>query len=664
MLWGLTALSVPIIVHLFNFRKHKVIYFPFTSFLSEVKTESQKKSKIRHWIILLLRLLAITAIVMAFAQPILPHEHGNSGKKLVSIYIDNSLSMENSKQEIALLEHAKNKALDIVFAYNENDQFQIISNEFTGIQQHYVSKNKAIEIIQSVQLCAIERPIDMVWERQKDLFEKDQNPNKKVFWISDFQKSTCPLDKLELQNEIDYRWIPVQNNETPNVYVDSVYFESPAHLLGQEEMLWVSLKNSSTTDIQNTRCELNIDNQNKGVTSVSIAAGGSQKISFPLTPSRTGVQVGTVILNDSPVQFDNRHYFTYEVGSSRNIGILGNSPHALEVFNNDPNFKTTLYSVSNINVEEWIKNEVLIIENAGDVSSGIMAAAIDATKQGRTLIIIPNLDQLEQWKTYLTSLNFGSNWEKMNQSMSGKEIDLNSPLYKNIFDTKNNFNLPSSESHWTWKKSSNLFSVASYYNGDPMICYTQVDNGQVWLINVDYRNTNLFNHSLFPISLLRMSELSAFPQPLSFTLGQGTPLKLKNLKLDGNTQLKLKHTTTQETFIPLVRNIKNNTEISMGPFLPQSGHYDVIWNEKSLYTIGVNAGKNESQLAFFNREELESIQQNFSGDFGLSIIDENTENIGNLVTKMDEGQHLWWYLIVLAIALIISESILIGIWKM
>ena len=197
-----------------------------------------------------------------------------------------------------------------------------------------------------------------------------------------------------------------------------------------------------------------------------------------------------------------------------------------------------------------------------------------------------------------------------------------------------------------------------------MICYTQVDNGQVWLINVDYRNTNLFNHSLFPISLLRMSELSAFPQPLSFTLGQGTPLKLKNLKLDGNTQLKLKHTKTQETFIPLVRNIKNNTEISMGPFLPQSGHYDVIWNEKSLYTIGVNAGKNESQLAFFNREELESIQQNFSGDFDLSIIDENTENIGNLVTKMDEGQHLWWYLIVVAIALIISESILIGIWKM
>ncbi|MEY3598881.1 MAG: hypothetical protein RL521_1310, partial [Bacteroidota bacterium] len=115
MLWGLTALSVPIIVHLFNFRKHKTLYFSFTSFLSEVKTESHKKSKIRHWVILLLRLLAIAAIVLAFAQPILPNDRGNSGKKLVSIYLDNSLSMENDKNEISLLDHAKNKALDIVF---------------------------------------------------------------------------------------------------------------------------------------------------------------------------------------------------------------------------------------------------------------------------------------------------------------------------------------------------------------------------------------------------------------------------------------------------------------------------------------------------------------------------------------------------------------------
>ncbi|MEY2938369.1 MAG: hypothetical protein RL062_958, partial [Bacteroidota bacterium] len=239
MLWGLLSLSIPIIVHLFNFRKHKVLIFPFTSFLNEVKTESQKQSRIRHWIILLLRLLALASVVIAFAQPILPNDQGNSGKKLVSIYIDNSFSMENQKNGISLLENAKNKALDIVFAYNDNDAFQIISNEFSGIQQHFVTKDKAIEIIQSIQNSSVTRTYDEVYERQKDLLFKENTSNKKAFWISDFQKNNGDLSKLENHSEISLRWIPIQNSETPNVFVDSIYFETPAHAVGQEEKLFV-----------------------------------------------------------------------------------------------------------------------------------------------------------------------------------------------------------------------------------------------------------------------------------------------------------------------------------------------------------------------------------------------------------------------------------------
>ena len=664
MLWGLTALSVPIIVHLFNFRKHKTLYFPFTSFLSEVKTESHKKSKIRHWVILLLRLLAIAAIVLAFAQPILPNDRGNSGKKLVSIYLDNSLSMENNKNEISLLDNAKNKALDIVFAYNDNDLFQIISNDFKGIQQHFVSKNKAIEIIQSIQLSPVHRSIVDVWERQKDLLEKDQNPNKKVFWISDFQKSTSNLEDIQLTPDIAYRCIPVQNEESPNIFVDTLYFDSPSHLTGQEEKLLIKLKNSGNGDIQNVRCELNINDQNKGVTSVSIPAGGEQEISFQITPMGEGIQIGTIILNDLPIQFDNRHYFTYSVESSRTIGILGENTHSDEVFFNDPHFKTSSYSASNVDVQSWLSNEVLILENNAYLSSGILAAAIEATKDGKTLILLPNLTSSSEWSSLFAQLNLGTKAEVVSQNMTGKTLDYESVLFRNIFDSKEKFALPYSEKHLKWTPSNSLVNVLPYLNSDPMIAYTSLGNGWVWLINVDHEHTNLFGHSLFPISLLRMSELASFPQPLNFTLGQNTPLKLKNLKLEGDNQLLLQHRTTQESFIPLVRNIQNNIEISMGPFLPASGHYDLKWNKNSVYTIGVNAGKEESQLQFNTTEELENWKSNLNGNFEIAIIDDGMDNIGNLVTKMDEGQHLWWFLVIFALISLLTESILIGIWKM
>ena len=72
ILWALTALAVPVLIHLFNFRRYKKIAFSNVSFLKEVKSETTKSSKIRHLIILICRLLAFAALIFAFAQPFFP----------------------------------------------------------------------------------------------------------------------------------------------------------------------------------------------------------------------------------------------------------------------------------------------------------------------------------------------------------------------------------------------------------------------------------------------------------------------------------------------------------------------------------------------------------------------------------------------------------------
>ena len=85
-LWALAALSIPIIIHLFNFRRYKTVYFPDISFLKEVKQETDSRSKIKHWLVLLMRLLAISFLVFAFAQPFIKHQTQieRAGKKSIS----------------------------------------------------------------------------------------------------------------------------------------------------------------------------------------------------------------------------------------------------------------------------------------------------------------------------------------------------------------------------------------------------------------------------------------------------------------------------------------------------------------------------------------------------------------------------------------------------
>ena len=87
MLWALILVAIPIIVHLFNFRKHKTVYFPAVFFLREIKEETQKQSKIKHWIVLSSRVLALTALIIAFAQPIIPGKQQEQGKKIISIFL-------------------------------------------------------------------------------------------------------------------------------------------------------------------------------------------------------------------------------------------------------------------------------------------------------------------------------------------------------------------------------------------------------------------------------------------------------------------------------------------------------------------------------------------------------------------------------------------------
>src|SRR5690349_7787683 len=92
-LWALAALSIPIIIHLFNFRKTTRIYFSNTRFLKQVKEATTAKRRIKHYLILLSRLLALAFLVFAFAQPVIPAREKLTGNKNIVLYLDNSLSM-------------------------------------------------------------------------------------------------------------------------------------------------------------------------------------------------------------------------------------------------------------------------------------------------------------------------------------------------------------------------------------------------------------------------------------------------------------------------------------------------------------------------------------------------------------------------------------------
>ncbi len=71
------AIVIPIIIHLFYFRRYKKVFFTNVSFLKEIKEETAVRSRLRNLLVLAMRCLALIFIVFAFAQPFL-----NGGEKI------------------------------------------------------------------------------------------------------------------------------------------------------------------------------------------------------------------------------------------------------------------------------------------------------------------------------------------------------------------------------------------------------------------------------------------------------------------------------------------------------------------------------------------------------------------------------------------------------
>ena len=115
LLWGLLAVSIPIIIHLLNRRRHRTVQWAAMDFLLKATRESRGKKKLKYILILTCRALAIAGIIFALARPLIGGFLGlGTNVDTVVLILDRSASMESktkdggpSKRELVLQQTAK-----------------------------------------------------------------------------------------------------------------------------------------------------------------------------------------------------------------------------------------------------------------------------------------------------------------------------------------------------------------------------------------------------------------------------------------------------------------------------------------------------------------------------------------------------------------------------
>lgn len=670
-LFALAALAIPIILHLFYFRRFKKVYFTNVRFLKEVKEETSARSKLRNLLVLLMRLLAILFLVLAFAQPFIPADDTEvkKGEKAVSVFIDNSFSMDALSQDVKLLEKAKQRAREIIGAYPVEDRFQILTNDFEGRHQRLVSKEDALTLIDEVTISPSVKKLSTVLTRQKQAINSGDSPNQIAYVVSDFQRNITDFQNYA-DTTFDINLVPLQAVQEKNISIDSAWFDAPVQMINQTNPLIVKVENLSNEDAENVRLSLRHEGQVKPVGTLSIPANSAVTDTVNITILRTGWHEAELEITDYPIQFDDKYYFTFNVAEQINVLVINeDSPNSFldAAFAGLGSFKVTNQLSRNLNYSDFPNHQLIITNGLKSISSGLAFELTQYTKNGGNLLVFPGANaNVSTYKSFLSAFpaNELTIFEQIDREVGG--INTEEFVFKDVFENKRaNMKLPATKANY---KMSNFGSrgeeqLLTYRDGTAYLSKYQSEQGNLYLcaapLSEQYNNL-IRNGEIFIPMLYKMAISSGKYRPIAYTIGRDEVIQVDN-KISGSgaeTVYKLKGRA--EEFIPEQRIVGSKVFLGIDNQVEAAGFYNLFLNpDEILEKFGFNFDRKESNLKYYTEDDLAGIATT-----KMSIISEKANaDFGVAIEERSRGVVLWKWCLVLALLFLAVEILLLRFWK-
>lgn len=665
-LFALAALAIPIIIHLFHFRRFRTVYFTNVRFLREVKEETSNRRKLRDLLVLLARCLAVAMLVLAFAQPFLPRntEGVKKGEQAVSIYLDNSFSMNALSKDLSLLEKAKQKAREILQAYAANDKFQILTNDFEGRHQRLVSKDEAFNFIDEVNTTPSVQELSKVLIRQQQALNSGNAPNKTAFILSDFQKNVTDIPNFK-DTTLDINLVPLTAVQEKNIAIDSAWFESPIQMMGQTNPLIVRITNYTSENAENVKLSLKLDGQDKPVGLLNIKAHSSVEDTVNITILRTGWHEADLSITDYPVQFDDHLFFTFNVPPQINVMVIsdGGGNRFLEsAMAGVRSFKVSNQSSGNVQYSQFPQYQMIVLSNLVSISSGLAAELSQYVKNGGNVVTFPapSVD-LTSYSNFFNTVQANNLNGFENTPREVATVNLDEFVFKDVFTNKNvNMKLPSTTGNYrlTNRNGENLLT---YRDGSSFITKNRIGQGNVYICAApldDKISTLARSGEVFVPMLYKMAISSAKEWKIGYVIGKDDYIEADSKGIAGEKAYKMRG--SKEEFIPEQRIVAAKAILGVKEGVKEAGFYNLFTRPDSiLYKFGFNFDRRESVLDYYDVKSLKTYERN-----NLKVFDETIEaNFTAIVGERNQGVTLWRWCLILALAFLAAEVALLRFWK-
>ncbi|MBF2708022.1 vWA domain-containing protein [Flavobacterium soyangense] len=635
ILYFLFLLVIPILVHLFQLRRFKKEYFTNVRFLKELSIQTRKSSKIKKWLLLATRLLLLTCIIIAFAQPFFKAKDSKNSSNEMYIVLDNSFSMQAKGQKGELLKRAVQELLENT---PENQTFSLITNSETFWNTDIKSIQKEL---QNLKYSALPFQLESAMAKIKS---RKSAFNKDVVVITD----AVGLKSKQLKS-IDsdfntYFIIPKAEHEN-NISIDSVFIHQTL-----DDFYEIGLKLSAFEE-KDKQIPVALYNQNKLIAKTLTKFEVKEKTIYFTIPKKDFHGFASII--DNGLEYDNILFFSISNPKKNNVISIGQPEKAnflSRIYTNDE-FNFNNFAIGTLDYNLLEKQDAIVLNELDEIPQALQTTLKSFAEKGGNLVLIPSAKASTiNLNTFLR--NFGNIQFKTleNKEKLITKINFSHPLYAGVFENKiNNFQYP---------KTKNSFGIvgsnpSALYYEDQTAFLTSISNPissvYVFAAPINPENSNFQQSPLIVPTFYKMALNNQNTGVNAITIGNNNSF-LVDANLSKDAILNIKN--DNENFIPVQQNLNDKVKLTFNDYPEQAGNYGIYNQKEYLKNISFNYNRTESDLAQANENLLSEYK----------IIDSISTVFDTLQTDRSDNQ-IWKWFIIFALLLLVTEMAIIRFVK-
>ena len=333
-LFGLAAASLPILIHLLNRRRLQRVRFPAVRFILLSQKRISRSYRLRHWLLLALRTMAVVFLVLLLANPIFQTGAGlfaGGGPVAAVVILDNSLSMKWSGDGNGF-KQAKEAARLLISALNDGDRAALLPTNITGKEGFRLKsqRNVLLRELEAIEIADGTANLATALDKAYELLSEPAG-QKEIRLITDMgltgwdQFSIAALKRVD--PSIPLKLIRVGRQEQPlNAGIKAIRLGGQGVGVNLPLNIEAIVSNFSDREVKDVLAQLSIGGRNREQKLVTVPPKGETSVSFQTRVERSGAEAGQVTLKKEGLAGNDVVHFTIDAQDKLRVLVVDGDP--------------------------------------------------------------------------------------------------------------------------------------------------------------------------------------------------------------------------------------------------------------------------------------------------------------------------------------------------